>query len=374
MSARRSTIVALPWIALLSAACARPATTIEVHVDSDIQRSETMTIRVAALRAGGSPQWQSLGTFGPSARTQLPGSFSVVATREDEGAVRLMIEAEMDPPRRRVLRRELLLTFQRGLSTSTRVFLSARCSDHRTGCISPGECTASLLCVERQLTCGDDGTCVAPTVVTSLPDAGFDARSDGTSATPDATAVMDTAPPPECVEGATRCAGAVFQRCAGGAFAAVATCASDALCASGGCNAPACSPNQLRCYGRDRERCNGALTGWDRVERCANNVLCTPSRCVAPTCATGEWRCNGAARETCNGDRNGWSVVQSCASSALCTPGGCNPPACAVGEYRCDGEALQSCRADRTGWSTIRVCSGCDRCGDTPPGCYDACA
>jgi hypothetical protein len=364
---------ALPWIAPLFAACARPATTIEVFVDSDIPRSETMLLRVAAVRADGAPRWQSLGTFGPNVPSRLPGSFTIVSTREDETTVRLLIEADIAPPRQRVLRREIVLTFQHGLSTSTRVFLSARCSDRRIGCISPGECTVSLLCAERQLTCGDDGTCVAPEARAPSTDAGIDGSADGASPATDAATAMD-AVAPACVEGASRCVGAELQRCSAGAFATVTSCASAALCASAGCNAPACNPGQLRCYGRDRERCNGSRTGWDRVERCANNVLCTPNSCVAPTCNTGQWRCNGASRETCNGDRNGWARVEQCATSALCTPGGCAPPACAAGEYRCDGEALQSCRPDRTGWDTIRVCSGCDRCAPTPPGCYDGCA
>ncbi|MBL8677911.1 MAG: hypothetical protein JNK05_02000 [Myxococcales bacterium] len=362
----RFTRLGIAWLVSSALGCARPATVVEVHLDSDISLTERMTVRVAALRSDVAPQWREIGTFGPDTERRLPASFSVVSATEQDSVVRLLIEADIAPPRQRQLRREVRLSFRRGLLTSTRVFLSSRCTDARTGCIAPGPCTLSLYCLERGLTCGDEGRCESP----DAPPAALDGPMSDATEPSDAASPIDVRP--SCVEGATACVGAALQRCTAGAFTTIASCATVALCAPSGCRAPACSVGQLRCNGRLRERCNDDRTGYVRVETCATDALCAPSRCAAPACGPGELRCNGANREQCNAGRTGWAVLQSCATAALCTPSSCTPPACNVGDRRCDGEALQACRIDRTGWSTIQNCSGCDRC--SPMGCFDACA
>jgi hypothetical protein len=361
--ASRATLLVLAGLTL--AACARGRTSATILIDSDIQRSRVFTLRAAAVQDDNSaPTWHTLATFGPAHSTQLPVSFTVLAPESQSLTTTLLLDVVIDGSL--TFRRTTQITFVRGHTVDVRLFLSDRCAAPRTSCVSPGVCTLAALCEERGLTCGDNGECASriapsqPTMDSATPDATLDATPEHVSA-------------PVCVEGETRCVGAVWQRCQGGAFENAATCATTALCLAEGCAPPVCAAGALRCRGAYRERCNDESTGWDHIETCATSELCTASRCDAPACASNALRCVGANREQCNSGRTGWEVIQTCVSARLCAPNGCIAPVCEVGERRCDGSVRQECRGDRSGWDTVEVCTGCTRIC-TPNACEDACA
>jgi hypothetical protein len=177
-------VLALLWLCLPS--CRRPATVVELLIDTDVDSARTMELKVLVLKGRVAPEQLSAQlartmvteyTFqrGTGAgEIQYPGSFSVIPAmgaaddRDGMGAtvwLRATIGANANAPPVR-LDRVVRFSFVRSQRALSRVFLSLACADQAAGCttVSPQECTVSVRCREQGATCSDVGECVSPDV------------------------------------------------------------------------------------------------------------------------------------------------------------------------------------------------------------------
>jgi hypothetical protein len=318
--------------------CTRGATAILLSVDTNAPVSTPFTLRARASRAadGGAMREASwrfrYGPAGPA----LPASFAVVPEPgRGEGPVWITLEATFEPPGQRpiTIRRLARTGFVANVTVPLAILLNAACGASTAGCADrpASECTVSALCEERGLTCGDDGRCVAPTVLRdggAPVDATVEPADGGT--TTDATGADGTT-----------LADAMDAMDAMNATDVMTDSASEAgdgpVCDSG---AVACGD---RCVdtARDRDHCGACGV------RCPDGRACVEGRCAcAPACAG----------RVCGDDGCGGSCGP-CASPRVCAPDG-TVCACPAGANPCGGaccaagEACVSGRCCPSGWRT----------------------
>jgi hypothetical protein len=329
------TRAALCGLALLGG-CTRGATAILISVDTNAPVSTPFTLQVRASRTadGGlvrDAMWRfRYGPAGPA----LPASFAVVPEPgRAEGAVWITLEATFEPPGQRPIRiRRLARTaFVPNVTVPLAVLLNAACGASTAGCADrpASECTISALCEERGLTCGDDGRCVATTV---LRDAGaiLDATLDAMS-TPTSDGATDGGPdtmePRDAAEGDG---------------------AGDGGASDGdGDGGASCDGGARACAGRCVDTASDRLHCGACGNRCADGLACREGRCACvPSCAgrvCGDDGCGGACGP--------------CPSPRVCAPDG-SACGCPAGANPCGGtccaagEACVSGRCCPSAWRT----------------------
>jgi hypothetical protein len=188
---------------LALAACTSPATYVEVVIDTDAPSDRAMTVSATVTRSNEPSVVRTpllIERGGGVGQTTFPTSFSVVprAGGGRDDAVTLQLEATIraraagEPDIR--FRRTARWRFTRGSPGQVRVFLPVRCGTITEGCSSASPCTIAALCEENGLTCGNDGTCVAPDVIPEpVSDAGVrDASAPFDSGIDTGVAARDT--------------------------------------------------------------------------------------------------------------------------------------------------------------------------------------
>jgi hypothetical protein len=182
-----------------SLGCRAPPTQVTLLLDSDADPARSMSLAIVMLE--GPAPVDALRAALPSA-TQLTNDTralfaqSVALVPRAAGprtGVRsvlavLELAAQGATPASRIERWQTVTMLER-VPQQGRMFFNLRCAARTTGCTSvPADaCTLSARCIERGLTCGDEGACVdlaLPTVI-ALPEA---PREAGAPAEPDATA------------------------------------------------------------------------------------------------------------------------------------------------------------------------------------------
>lgn len=203
--ASRSVRALLAALALVTAAaCRAPATQIELALATDAPVGRRIEIRTVSVR----------GIVEPSqlAARAAEGLFEASITREilaqptEIGSVGVLpVERGSASPVTVWIRAKLLATprepevsidrvaqlrFVPRRPQFARVFLTFRCADRAGGCssVSPENCTVSVRCREQGTTCGDEGGCVSPELLTRDIDASLDAMDASRDA---------SAPPPD---------------------------------------------------------------------------------------------------------------------------------------------------------------------------------
>ncbi len=372
-------LAALAALALHSAACVSPATSILVLLDTDVPVERAMLVRVTAAAPGSATGARHEWAFSLRSREQLPASFALVprAGGAPDEAVDLRVEALVAPlvagEPEVLIRTAARPHFVPRDPQTVRVFLSLQCATAAFGCrsVPPAQCTQQALCEEQGQVCAEGGRCRAiPTQTEPFrPDAGLDAAPD--SAAPSCgdgscnsgedcrSCASDCgACPARCGDGSCN-GGEDCRSCAGDCGACAATCGNGACdgaesCTScpGDCGACPCPAGQLRCAGA----CVDASADRNNCGACGR--VCPASA----TCRTGACQCVNTALRLC-GDRcvdlqndtaNCGSCGSACAAGQMCTTGRCGAvTGCRTANQSCAGEC----------------CAGLT-CGATPYGYY----
>jgi hypothetical protein len=290
--------------------------------------------------------------------------------------------------RTQVLRRELRFSFVPNARLVQRVFFAVACLNRSTDCPRnephSASCTVRDACEERELTCGDEGECVAIDVLpqdhgdaSGRFDAGRDgavrdsgvsldaglmdgARDSGARPCGDAAIGASCTPATACRTGTLQCNGGAVSCVATGMVAAGASCgavrvcdlAGDCVaCASGMACTPAdpCRVGTIMC-GAGEPSC-GALR--PAGSSCGTNRVCSPTgACVACVegascasanpCATATIAC-GSGAAVCT-DRGAQPNGTACGSGRQCSSGACVCAAssgCGAGQLCVQGTCAQ---------------------------------
>jgi hypothetical protein len=154
-----------------------------------------------------------------------------------------------------------------------------------------------------------------------------------------------------CAADAIRCNGVdLREKCIGGTWQRLETCPF--VCAVDGCEG-VCSPGVQRCStdGTAEERCDTSGQ-WQTWRTCLLQCDSTSGRCGGD-CQAGEVRCDGRDRQRCQG--SSWMTVETCAQT--CSNGECRPCDAAAPEKQCaPGDVLQTCQAGGT-WNAGETCA-----------------
>ncbi len=191
---------------MLLGACKAPASSVEIIVATDADPRRRFELRACAVRAGGTLDRAQCTTSwahgGPAETASFFASFGVRPRSDWNGTdpIDLVLDARIEatPEAPAVaFSRRLRFLFQRGQSSTQRVYLPVRCGAPSDSCTNMHDtpCTVALACEDRGLTCGDDAQCVALDVAPALRDAGTDTlppRSDVVISSPDVMASMDS--------------------------------------------------------------------------------------------------------------------------------------------------------------------------------------
>jgi hypothetical protein len=178
-----------------------------------------------------------------------------------------------------------------------------------------------------------------------------------------------------CKAGELRCNNGEIERCKDdqSGLDSVVTCATQKLCelsiggclanpASCQCEPPKCEAGATRCTGAVLERCNADQTDWETVDDCVTEELCQQGleqpvpACPIVPCQPGEHRCTGADLEVCNAGQTGFELVQTCpGGAAFCDAGNgvCTQTPCSIGQTSCNGAQMVRCRQDQTGFDPV---------------------
>ncbi|HEU4582645.1 MAG TPA: hypothetical protein VFS67_30520 [Polyangiaceae bacterium] len=178
-----------------------------------------------------------------------------------------------------------------------------------------------------------------------------------------------------CKAGELRCNNGEIERCKDdqSGLDSVVTCATQKLCelsiggclanpASCQCEPPKCEAGATRCTGAVLERCNADQTDWETVNDCVTEELCQQGleqpvpACPGVPCQPGEHRCTGADLEVCNAGQTGFELVQTCpGGAAFCDAGNgvCAQTPCSIGQTSCNGAQMVRCRQDQTGFDPV---------------------
>jgi hypothetical protein len=193
--------------------------------------------------------------------------------------------------------------------------------------------------------------------------------------------------PPKCEAGATRCTGAVLERCNADQtdWEEIKDCVTAELCQQGleqavpACPSVPCQPGEHRCTGADLEVCNPGQTDFELVKTCpggggfcdAGNGVCTET-----PCQIGQTSCNGAQMVRCRQDQSGFDPVPGalCETARLCElglpAGACKEPTCSAGEFRCSDNQPIRCNADQTDFVGVGApCLRAELCDTRRQGC-----
>ncbi len=384
--ARLVTIVA--WIATL-VACTTDPTQVLIVVDTDLPRTESITLRVT-VRRGTDPISQTAapdriwlhapadvpptdggradassdsggdGAVSPGTLV-LPLSFLVLppANAPRDAFVTVRVEAET---RDRLIRRDLRFRFRPRNAIALRVFLQSCCAATDYLCAGT-PCARGRYCEEFDRTCGDEGTCV-PVLVEPVPQGdlarGMDGGPSGSLTGPWRAAVCRAA---ECGDGvcngsetACTCArDACRPRCGDGCCNGDETRVSCAADCGSACGDGTCMPPMETSVGCCRD-C-GASCG-DGACNCGENSMTCCADCGA-VCGDMVCNCGESTRSCCDcgpscgdGVCNCGETTAGCAQDCgtRCGDGACNgaenPCNC---ETDCNG-ALCPCR--------VRCCNG----------------
>ncbi len=238
------------------------------------------------------------------------GSFTVIPP-SDRSAEPVDIDVTLSHALTGVtLRRRARVSFVAGQPQQLRLTLRASCASLTAGCttVAAAECTLSLRCEERGLTCGDDAQCTTTRIVaTPLVDAG----SDGNAAMcPDPTACVARecqVPVATCVGGRTQCA---TEPAPAGTACATGACTAAGVCgACGGAGQPCCGADACRaglvCATGQCGACGGAGQPCCGADACLGGLVCASGQC-APC-----------------GERNQRCCAGNCGPGTTCTAGLC---------------------------------------------------
>ncbi|MBL8677700.1 MAG: hypothetical protein JNK05_00925 [Myxococcales bacterium] len=185
--------------------------------------------------------------------------------------------------------------FVAGRGQQARLVLRARCVTAATGCttVAADRCTTAILCEEREQTCGDDGTCVSPTVVTTPIDRSADASTDLCPDPNRCVAGECSVPVARCVDGRTQCETSpspAGTQCGAGVCDGAGRCT-----ACGGAGDPCCGAAcraGLECRSGRCDPCGG-LSQPCCGSACRGGLECRAGRCDA--CGSAGERCCGGA-------------------------------------------------------------------------------
>jgi hypothetical protein len=124
--------------------------------------------------------------------------------------------------------------------------------------------------------------------------------------------------------------------------------------------AGACVEDELRCQGREQQRCAGGR--FVTLTTCGN--ACLAGFCVE--CTPDTRRCDGQTPQEC-GDTGSWADLPACpAATPQCEEGACVPPCSPTGARRCAADHLAVQECDPTGqFRTVASCMNV--CVDGPP-------
>jgi len=312
---RREHIASFAAFALLES-CSASATYVVVSVSTDLPGS-TLQLTARVRRAGsvmapsiGGAQRDSFSVARPAVRLADGvadlGTFAVLPSRDAPGEG-VELELSVSAGAMTTVQRRARIAFVQGRGQQVRVVLRARCAAAAVGCTTvPAErCTTLRLCEERDQTCGDDGTCVVPTVTTMPIGPGPDASS-GRCPDPDRCVARECqVPVARCVDGRTEC---VLSMASAGTQCSRGVCDGAGQCTScGGVGDPCCGAAcqaGLECRGGRCEACGG-LSQACCGTACRGGLECNAGRC--DSCGgSGERCCGGGfctAPRACAGDR-----------------------------------------------------------------------
>ncbi|MDP3276177.1 MAG: hypothetical protein Q8Q09_13340 [Deltaproteobacteria bacterium] len=321
--------------------CLARATGVEVVVGTNapVDRLEARVF----VRVPGTPWMQSTARMFrmPLDRTSgSAGSFAVIpaAGSARDGAVEVRVEAlgVTDQGVSIALSGVRRFRFAPHQQQVIRMYLPVECAAPSRECttVSAAECTLSLRCEERGLTCEAGGVCVTPEVpleerseagVGFLADASMDAPDVLLREAGDDVPEVDGSVPedaPGCPAGTSLCGGNCVDlarnmaHCGGcGQSCAGLSNVSAAVCNAGACQVVACSGNFANCDGAAFNGCE-RLIGQDFGQcsctlRCASGMECTNGRrsccdlrrsCDSGADCSGAYRCitiSGASAKHC---------------------------------------------------------------------------
>lgn len=240
--------------------CIYKATQLVVLLDTDVPASVASTVKacVRNFPDGMSRCFSWRRALNDANAIRLPGSFAVTPAMsgpQNDAQIELTVSIRPDDFNRAPIERRGRFRFVSHQQLQTRIFLSAQCGEPALGCTTANtRCTVALRCEERNLTCGNDGTCVTPELeLTPFDPNSVDASMDSATDTftvndivdsgsqNDATdvAMIDQGPvcmasgmcvPAECQSGENRCVGNVPTCVSTGFIPAGTNCGPDRVC------------------------------------------------------------------------------------------------------------------------------------------------
>ncbi len=301
----------LALLCLSSASCLARATSIEVTLATDAPPDSMLVATVWASGEGlqpvGDAAFVQCLSVDPDAG--FAGSFSLVPRPGAARDGRVSIRVEAVVTRAGVSQRLVqwrTTQFTPFVSTQLPVFLSMSCLAARTGCQSVGDaqCTQSVLCEERGLTCDRGGECISRDQRPGELDARaseLDASADAAGEPCDGSLQSCSG---ACVNTATSTAhcGRCGNRCPSLPNAVVA-------CADGACVLQSCVGDWANCDGSPGNGCEsltGQREGLCRCGlRCNSTYVCTNQRrnccLLSSSCANNNDCSNGRRCMTISG-------------------------------------------------------------------------
>lgn len=195
--------VAARFASILSVAltqCVRPATVVEVAVETNTDPSRSFQLRACVAVSGQAIDESTCEVRathgGPLEPEPFYGSFGVQPPRgwngESSVDVLLIATVAADEQRPEIrFRRRLRFGFVRERNLIQRVFLPVECGSPSAGCTQTpaDQCTVAAVCEEAGTTCGDDAQCIPVAVTPEVRDAGV---------------VVDVLPPRRLVDASVR--------------------------------------------------------------------------------------------------------------------------------------------------------------------------